>query len=97
MSTAKTNETPGTASEAPVAETPVSETGAPSFSEAMAELESILARIESEEIDVDDLARELSRASRLLEIARGKIRKAEVEVTQIVQALDAEKPGSDGD
>ncbi len=90
MSTAKTNETPGTASEAPV-----SETTAPSFSEAMAELESILARIESEEIDVDDLARELSRASRLLEIARGKIRKAEVEVTQIVQALDAEKPDGD--
>lgn len=69
----------------------------PSFSEAMAELESILARIESEEIDVDDLARELRRASQLLEIARAKIRKAEVEVTQIVQALDAEKPGGDGD
>jgi exodeoxyribonuclease VII small subunit len=66
------------------------EAPAPSFSEAMAELESILARIESEEIDVDDLARELRRASQLLEIARAKIRKAEVEVTQIVQALDSE-------
>ena len=76
--------------DAPSPEAAAPEAPAPSFSEAMAELESILARIESEEIDVDDLARELRRASELLEIARGKIRKAEVEVTQIVQALDAE-------
>jgi exodeoxyribonuclease VII small subunit len=68
----------------------------PSFSQAIAELEAILRRIEGEEIDIDDLARELSRASALLELARSKVRKAETEVTQIVQGLEeeAEKPYS---
>jgi len=61
---------------------------APSFREAMEELEAILARIEGEEIDVDRLAEELRRAAELLEVCRGKIRRAEVEVTQIVQSLE---------
>jgi exodeoxyribonuclease VII small subunit len=60
----------------------------PSFKEAMEELEQILARVEAEEIDIDQLATELARAAKLLELCRTKIRKAEVEVTQIVQRLD---------
>ena len=60
-----------------------------SFSAALAELEGILQRIESEETDIDRLADELKRAAELLEICRGKIRRAEAEVTQIVQKLDA--------
>jgi exodeoxyribonuclease VII small subunit len=64
------------------------ETGA-TFSEALAELEEILRRIESDETDIDRLADELKRAAELLEICRGKIRRAEAEVTQIVQKLDA--------
>jgi len=58
------------------------------FGEAMEELEAILRRIEEEEIDIDSLAEELKRATALLEICRGKIKKAEVEVTQIVQGLE---------
>lgn len=61
----------------------------PSFGEAMEELEQILQRIEGEEVDVDRLAAELKRASRLLDLAREKIRRAEVEVTQIVQGIEA--------
>jgi len=57
------------------------------FRQAMAELEGILERIEGEEIDIDQLAQELRRAAQLLDLCRGKIRKAEVEVTQIVQSL----------
>lgn len=60
----------------------------PSFREAVDELEAILERIEGEEIDVDQLAAELRRAAVLLDLCRNKIRKAELEVTQIVQALD---------
>jgi exodeoxyribonuclease VII small subunit len=60
-----------------------------SFRQAMGELESILERIEGEEIDIDQLAQELRRAALLLDLCRGKIRKAEVEVTQIVQSLEA--------
>jgi exodeoxyribonuclease VII small subunit len=60
----------------------------PSFSAALAELEGILRRIEAEETDIDHLAEELQRASQLLEICRGKVRRAEVEVTQIVQRME---------
>ncbi|HYX24845.1 MAG TPA: exodeoxyribonuclease VII small subunit, partial [Thermoanaerobaculia bacterium] len=49
-----------------------------SFREAMDELEGILERIEGEEIDIDQLAAELRRAAQLLDLCRGKIRKAEV-------------------
>jgi exodeoxyribonuclease VII small subunit len=56
----------------------------------MDELEAILERIEGEEVDIDRLAEELRRAAQLLEVCRGKIRRAEVEVTQIVQSLEDE-------
>ncbi len=62
-----------------------------SFSEALIELEAILRRIESEETDIDRLADELKRAAELLDLCRAKIRRAEVEVTQIVQKI--EEPG----
>jgi exodeoxyribonuclease VII small subunit len=62
------------------------------FGEALEELEAILRRVEEEEIDIDSLAEELRRAAELLEVCRGKIKKAEVEVTQIVQSLEDEEP-----
>jgi exodeoxyribonuclease VII small subunit len=58
-----------------------------SFGAAMEDLEEILRRIEEEEIDIDELAEELKRAAALLETCRAKIRRAEVEVSQIVQSL----------
>ncbi len=67
------------------------------FSDAMQELESILGRIESEEVDIDQLAKELGRAAELLELCRGRIRKAEVEVTQIVQGLETQPAADAGD
>jgi exodeoxyribonuclease VII small subunit len=68
-----------------------------SFRDAMDELEGILERIEGEEIDIDRLAEELRRAAQLLDICRGKIRKAEVEVTQIVQSLEQQTPDGTDD
>ncbi|MXX62265.1 MAG: exodeoxyribonuclease VII small subunit [Holophagales bacterium] len=64
-----------------------------SFSEAMEELESVLRRIDGDEIDVDQLGHELGRAAQLLEICRKKIRRAEVEVRQIVEQI--EEDGAD--
>jgi exodeoxyribonuclease VII small subunit len=58
------------------------------FGEAIEELEGILSQVEAEEIDIDELAERLKVAAELLELCRGKIRRAEVEVTQIVQALE---------
>ena len=67
------------------------------FRQAMEELEGILQRIEGEEIDIDQLAQELRRAAQLLDLCRGKIRKAEVEVTQIVQSLEEGGTEEDGE
>ena len=64
------------------------ESGEPSFSVAMEELERILRGIEDEQIDIDVLGSELKRAAELLELCRAKIRRAETEVSQIVQSLD---------
>ncbi len=74
--------------------TPSAEGEPLSFSDALDELEGILRRVESEEVDIDRLAAELQRAAVLLEICRGKIRKAEVEVTQIVQRLEEPEGGT---
>lgn len=65
----------------------------PGFAESIRELERILAGIEGEEVDLDRLAAELERAATLLELCRGKLRKAELEVTEIVDRLE----GDDGD
>ena len=70
-----------------MSETPEQEV---SFGDAMQELEAILQRIDDDAVDVDRLARELRRATELLELCRGKIRKAELEVTQIVQQMQPE-------
>ena len=67
-----------------------------SFSEAMEELESVLRRIEGDEIDVDQLGRELGRAAQLLEVCRKKIRRAEVEVRQIVEQIEEDGTDSGG-
>jgi exodeoxyribonuclease VII small subunit len=68
--------------------TPAEPTAEPGFTAAMRELESILHRIEGDELDIDRLAEELKRATALLELCRGKIRRAELEVTEIVQKLE---------
>lgn len=67
------------------------------FGDALDELETILERIESEETDIDSLAQELKRAATLLEVCRAKIRRAEVEVSQIVQTLGDEEVAAGDD
>lgn len=68
----------------------------PGFAESIRELEQILAGIEGEEVDLDRLSSELERAATLLEICRGKLRKAELEVTEIVARLDEEGDAPEG-
>lgn len=67
-----------------------------SFSQAMEELEGVLRRIDGDEIDIDQLGTELGRAAELLELCRKKIRRAEVEVQQIVEAIEEEAADSGG-
>ncbi|MEM8960628.1 MAG: exodeoxyribonuclease VII small subunit [Acidobacteriota bacterium] len=65
----------------------MSESENATFSSALAELESIVQRIDNDEIEIDRLGDELRRATELLEVCRTRIKKAELEVTQIVEKL----------
>ena len=68
-----------------------------SFGEAINELEKILSGIEDESIDIDTLASELQRATGLLESARSKLRRAELEVRQVVDRMQSEETESSAD
>jgi exodeoxyribonuclease VII small subunit len=58
------------------------------YAEAMAELETILAELERDHVDVDRLADRVARASALIELCRTRIETARVDVTRIVASLD---------
>ncbi len=66
--------------------TPVSKL---SFSEAVGEVEDIVGRLESEQIDVDDLAAEVKRAVELITACRGRLEKTDGEVRELVRDLEA--------
>jgi len=67
------------------------------YADALAELESILAEIEDDAVDVDVLAARVKRAAELLRVCRSRISAAKVEVTQIVAELEPDAPPADPD
>ena len=58
------------------------------YSEAMAEVEEILQKIENEELDVDDLAEKVKRVSVLLKICKDKLLKTNEQVEQILKEME---------
>ena len=60
-----------------------------SYSEAVAEIELILKRMESNGVDIDNLSVDVSRASKLIEMCREKLLKTESDVNKILNK-DAE-------
>ncbi len=54
----------------------------------MAELEEILAGIEAEESELDELTEQVSRAAGLIQICRGKLKKTDVQVRKIIDGLE---------
>lgn len=56
-----------------------------SYAEAMSEIEKILARLRSEEMNVDSLAAEVKRATELIASCKSRLRKAEEEVNRILE------------
>ena len=60
------------------------------YSRAMQKLETIIGRIESEEIDVDELSKCVKEAVELVRICKEKIEKAEAEVKKVVDDIDKE-------
>lgn len=63
------------------------------YSQALTELEDIVARIESEEIDIDILAEKVKRAAYLIQFCRGKLRDTEEEVKKSLSGIkEASEP-----
>lgn len=62
----------------------------PRYREALMELEQILDQIEGGEVDLDDLGAKVERAAQLIQLCRGKIEQAEMQVRRIIDSLDRE-------
>ncbi len=58
------------------------------YKEAIGEIEEILEKIENEELDVDELAEQVSRVSALIVICKEKLHKTEAEVEKILSEMD---------
>ena len=61
------------------------------YAQAMARLNEIISCIENEEIDVDELSRQVKEAVKLVRVCREKIEKAEMEVKSAVEAFQADR------
>lgn len=59
-----------------------------SYSEAMAEIEEILEKIENEELDVDELAEKVKRVSTLLKTCKDKLTKTNEQVETILKEME---------
>ena len=60
------------------------------YAEAIEELESILAELESDDVDVDELAEHVQRASQLIELCRDRIGKAKLRIEEVVSQLESD-------
>ena len=58
------------------------------YKEAITEIEEILEKIESEELDVDELAEQVTRVSALITICKDKLHKTEEEVEKILKDMN---------
>lgn len=57
----------------------------PSYAEATAEIERILARFRNEEIPVDELAAEVRHATELIALCKERLMKTEAEIGKILE------------
>ena len=60
------------------------------YEEAYAELQKILEKIESGELNVDELAKEVKNASGLIKFCKSKLYETEEEIEKILEDLDSE-------
>lgn len=58
-----------------------------SYQEAIQEIEEIIKKIESGELDVDQLTGQVKRVSYLLDICRKKLKTAEEEIEKIIEGM----------
>ncbi|MGM0498537.1 MAG: exodeoxyribonuclease VII small subunit [Bacteroidota bacterium] len=60
------------------------------YGDAVEEIESILNKIENEELDVDELTTKVKRVSELLNLCKEKLHSTEEEVEKILKDIDTE-------
>lgn len=63
------------------------------YSEAFTELESILEQIESNDLDVDNLASQVKRAAELIKLCKSRLRDTESEIEKIIDEMDEAEEG----
>ncbi|MTI20703.1 exodeoxyribonuclease VII small subunit [Fulvivirga sp. RKSG066] len=59
-----------------------------SYREAMEEIESIIAKIENEEPDVDELSKLVKRAAKLIKVCKSKIKDTETDLSSTLEELE---------
>lgn len=59
-----------------------------SYREAITEVEEILASIENDELDVDELAEKVKRVSFLLKFCKDKLYKTQEEVEKVLKEME---------
>lgn len=69
--------------------------GGPGFDEALAELEGIVAELESDRLEVDQLAARVERAAELVRTCRERIDGTRLQVDEILERL-TDDPSRDG-
>lgn len=58
------------------------------YKEAMAEIESIVAKLEDNQLDVDELSGKVKRVSELIAFCKSKLHETEEEVEKILKSID---------
>ncbi|HZJ74913.1 MAG TPA: exodeoxyribonuclease VII small subunit [Perlabentimonas sp.] len=59
-----------------------------SYSEALAEIEMIVEKIENNELDIDDLAQNVKRVAELIKFCKAKLKTTEEEVEKILKDFE---------
>lgn len=60
----------------------------PKFNEALAELQSIVRKMEADDVDIDALAEHVKRAQELVDVCKKKLLKTEAEVKKLTETED---------
>ena len=62
-----------------------------SYKEAIQEIEEIMYKLENEEIDLDELSKNLKKASELIANCKSKLKTTENEIDNIIQKIKPEE------
>lgn len=65
------------------------------YADAMAELDTILAELDDDNIDIDVLSERVERAAELIAVCRSRIGSAQERVAQIVETLESPAANED--